>query len=456
MRVDEHYELCVVGAGTAGFAAAETAHELGRRVIVVSGPGDLGGLCILRGCMPAKTLLSSTQRLGDIDGASELGIAPQHVAIDIPAMVARKRELVDYFAQDRVERLERYPLLRGCARFLDPATLDVSGRRVAADRFIIATGSCTQAPDIAGLSEAGYITSDDALEITRIPRSLALIGGGPVGCEFAQYFARLNAEVTLLQSEDELLRNEDPDIGEAVRSALERDGVRVVCGARVTAVLADGAGQRIAYEAGGAAHEIAVEQIMLTTGRVPNVAGLDLESAGIATNASGGIAVDAYLQSTNPAAFAAGDVLGRRCLVHVAEYAGRLAARNAFATSPAAAEFERFEAHAIFTQPQVAVAGLTERELAARGTHVRVRRHAFEDIGKALVSNEADGFVKMLVDDDGRLRGVAVFACDAIDLIGEAIALIDRGATARDVAEMPHLHPTMGEIFGRVAEAFAA
>ena len=453
--MDERYELCVIGAGTAGFAAAEAAHELGRRTMVVSGPGDLGGTCILRGCMPAKTLLSATQRLGTIEGANDLGIESERVAADIPKILARKRELVDYFAEDRVQELERYPLVRGCARFVDAGSIDIDGRRIVADRFVIATGSHIVAPAIPGLHETGYITSDGALEMTEIPPSIALIGGGPVGCEFSQYFARLGSNVTLLQSEEELLRYEDADIGAAARKALERDGVSVICGARITAIASSGTERRITYEAAGETHDVTVAQVMLTTGRVPNVGGLDLAAAGIETNDRGGITVDAELRTTNPAVFAAGDVLGRRCLVHVAEYAGRLAARNAFARQPAPAEFDRFEAHAVYTQPQVAVAGLTEGELAARGTAVRVRHHPFADIGKALVSGEADGFVKMLVDGDDRLRGVAVFSDDAIDLIGEAIALIDRGATAHEVAEMPHLHPTMGEIFGRVAEDFA-
>jgi pyruvate/2-oxoglutarate dehydrogenase complex dihydrolipoamide dehydrogenase (E3) component len=453
--MEERYELCVIGAGTAGFAAAEAGHELGRRTIVVSGPGDLGGTCILRGCMPAKTLLSSTQRLGTIEGAAALGIDSERIAVDIPKIVARKRELVDYFAEDRVLELERYPLVRGCARFVDAGAIDVDGRRIAAGRFVIATGSHIVAPAIPGLHEAGFITSDGALELTDIPPSIALIGGGPVGCEFSQYFARLGSTVTLLQSEEELLRYEDADIGAATRAALEADGVTVVCGARVTAIATSGAGVRITYESGGLPRDVTVARVMLTTGRVPNVRGLDLAAAGIETNGRGGVRVDAELRTTNRAVYAAGDVLGRRCLVHVAEYAGRLAGRNAFAPEPTRADFDRFEAHAVYTQPQVAVAGLTERALAARGTTVRVRRHPFEDIGKALVSNQAQGFVKMLVDDEDRVRGVAVFADDAIDLIGEAIALIDRGATAREVAEMPHLHPTMGEIFGRVADDFS-
>ncbi|MBD5636129.1 MAG: hypothetical protein IAI49_16800, partial [Candidatus Eremiobacteraeota bacterium] len=168
-----------------------------------------------------------------------------------------------------------------------------------------------------------------------------------------------------------------------------------------------------------------------------------------------GIETDAELRTSNPAIFAAGDVLGRRCLVHLSAYTGRLAARNAFASEPQRADFDRFDAHAVYTQPQVAVAGLGERTCAERGIDARVRRHPFVDVGKAVVSDEPAGFVKMLArPGDGRILGIAIVGNEAIDLVGEAIALIDRGVTTAELAELPRLHPTMGEIFARVAEDF--
>lgn len=453
--MDDRYDLCVVGAGTAGFAAADAARQLGKRVLLVSGPGPLGGTCILRGCMPAKTLFSSTERLGDVAAANELGVDPGPVRVDVPAMLRRKQELTEYFSEDRVAELETFPLLRGRARFVAADAIEVDGRRIAAERFVVATGSIVDPATIGCLRAGDYMTSDDALELADIPKSIAIIGGGPVGCEFAQYFARLGAQVTLLQDDDELLRKEDPDVGAAVRETLVAEGVDVVCSTRIVACRADRTMGHLAYERDGTTHELQPARVMLASGRVPNVAGLALDVAGVAVSPTGGVAVDDYLQSTNPRVYAAGDVLGRRCLVHVAEYGGRLAARNAFGAR-VPADFDRFEAHAIYTQPQVAVAGLMERECRERGLEVRVRRHPFRDVGKALVSDRAEGFVKMLVDRDDRVRGVAIVGDDAIDLIGEAIALIDRGATAADVANMPHLHPTMGEILGRVADDFAA
>jgi dihydrolipoamide dehydrogenase len=194
-----------------------------------------------------------------------------------------------------------------------------------------------------------------------------------------------------------------------------------------------------------------VARLLLATGRVPNLDGLGLDAAGVIAG-EGKLAVDPYLRTTNPRVFAAGDVLGRRCLVHTAAYSGSLALENAFAQTPRRADFDRFEAHAVYTQPQVGVAGLTERLARERGLTVRVKRHPFSEVGKAVVSAHAEGFVKMIADERDRVVGVAIVGVDAIDLIGEAIALIDHGATVRDVAQMPHLHPTMGEILGRVAD----
>jgi pyruvate/2-oxoglutarate dehydrogenase complex dihydrolipoamide dehydrogenase (E3) component len=452
--MSERYDLCVIGAGSAGFAAAEAARALGKRTLLVSGPGDLGGTCILRGCMPAKALLSSTERLGEIETAGALGVQAGNAHVDLPALIARKRELVDYFAEDRAEELESFPLARGCARFIARDAIVVEDRRIEAERFVIATGSTIAPPPIQGLAECGYFTSDGALEITRAPRTLAIVGAGPVGCEFAQYFARLGTRVTLFQREPDILRNEDADLARVVAVALRADGIDLRTDTEIRRCTKDGGECALVASTGGRTFETRVEQIMLASERIPQVANLALDVAGVATR-NGAVAVDRFLRTTNDAIFAAGDVIGRRNLVHVAVYGGNLAASNAFAGEPAGADFDRYEAHAVYTQPQIGVAGLTELLCRARGLAVRVRTHSFRDIGKALVSDSAEGFVKMIVGPDDRIVGVAIVGDGAIDLIGEAIALIDAGRTTRQVAEMPHLHPTMGEIYARVAEGFA-
>lgn len=450
----ERHELCVIGAGTAGFAAAEAARAAGRDVVLVAGAEELGGTCILRGCMPAKAVLAASQYEGEVEKAREVGVETAPAHIDLPAIVRRKRALVDYFAADRVHDLEDYPLVRGDARFVTPDAIAVDGRRIMAERFVIATGAAVIPPRIDGLAGVETITSNDVLEMERVPRAVAILGGGPIGCAFAQFFARLGARVTLFQDAPELLRNDDPDVGTAVRAALGRDGVEVVLDADVRTVRRDGGETVVVADTAHGAQGARCEVVMLATNRRPRVGGLDLAAAGIEGDDARGIVVDGALRSvSNPRVFAAGDVLGRRALVHAAAYGGRLAAANAFAAAPEAAQWERWEAHALYTQPEVAVAGLSERQCRERGIRVRVATLPASEVGKALVSDEMEGFVKMLArEDDGVVAGITMVLDDAIDLAGEAIALIDRGATAREIAEMPHLHPTMSELLARVAE----
>jgi pyruvate/2-oxoglutarate dehydrogenase complex dihydrolipoamide dehydrogenase (E3) component len=451
---EERRELCVIGAGTAGFTAAEAARAAGRDVILVTGADELGGTCILRGCMPAKALLAATQYEGEVDKAKAVGVETGAVHVDLPAIVRRKRALVDYFAGDRIHELEEYPLVRGDARFVAPDTIVAAERRIVADRFVIATGAAVVPPAIEGLEEVATVTSISVLEMTHVPGSIGIIGGGPIGCAFAQFFARLGARVTLFQDAPELLRYDDPDIGSAVRSALERDGVEVVLDAHVRRAQRDGEISVLFAETARGAHGARCEVVLLATNRRPHVDALDLAAGEIEGDSARGIAVDTTLRSvSNPRVFAAGDVLGRRSLVHTAAYGGRLAATNAFAERPVDAAWDRWESHALYTQPQAAVAGLTERQCRERGIEVRVAKLAASEVGKALVTEQTEGFVKMLArTDDGRVAGIALVTADAIDLAGEAIALIDRGATAREIAEMPHLHPTMSELLARVAE----
>ena len=452
--MNEEHELCVIGAGTAGFTAAESARTAGRDVVLVTGSEELGGTCILRGCMPAKALLAAAQYEGEVEKAQAVGVETGPVHLDLPAIIRRKRALVDYFAEDRLHELENYPLVRGDARFVAPDTIAVGDRRIQAERFVIATGAAVIPPHIDGLQSVPTITSTDVLEMTHAPGSIAIVGGGPIGCAFAQFFARLGSTVTLFQDAPELLRNDDPDVGSAVRAALERDGVTVVLDADVRRARRDGSMTVLIADTARGAHGARAEAVLLATNRRPRVESLDLAAGTIEGDTARGIVVDAALRSvSNPRVFAAGDVLARRSLVHTAAYAGRLAASNAFAETPVPADWARWEAHALYTQPQVAVAGLTERQCRERGIEVRVARLAAGEVGKALVSDTAEGFVKMLARrDDDRVVGVAIVTADAIDLAGEAIALIDRGATAREVAEMPHLHPTMSELLARVAE----
>ena len=342
----ERRELCVIGAGTAGFAAAEAARAAGRDVVLVTGTEELGGTCILRGCMPAKAVLAAVQVEGEVAKAHEheVGVETAPVHLDLPAIISRKRALVDYFAADRQHDLEEYPLVRGDARFVAPDAIVAGERRIVADRFVIATGATVEPPPIDGLDTVRTITSTGVLELTHTPHSVAIIGGGPIGCAFAQFFARLGARVTLFQDAPELLRADDPDVGTAIRAALERDGVEVVLDADVRRAQRDGDVAVLFADTARGAHGARADVVLLATNRRPHVDALDLAAGGIEGDRARGIVVDAVLRSvSNPRVFAAGDVLARRALVHTAQYGGRLAATNAFAAEPVEAQWDRWE-----------------------------------------------------------------------------------------------------------------
>lgn len=430
----KQFDLCVVGAGSAGFAAGQRARELGKTVAIVECERALAGLCILRGCMPAKTVLHSAEVAETIEHASEVGVDAAGVRVDPQAIVERKRRIVREFAKDRIEEIKQFPLFRGESRFVDERTLDVNGTIVRAERFVLSMGSVMEKPSAGTFGDRPIITTDEALEMTDLPAAITVYGGGPVGCEFAQYFARLGVSVTLLQDAGELLRNEDADVGQAVRQGLERDGVRVELN-----VSPDAAGEK------------GTGPVLFASGRHPNVSDFALENASVEYSRDG-IVVDETLRTANPRIYAAGDVIGRRMLVHVAVHCGGIAAENAFAQTPVRVDFDLYEAHGVYSQPEVGVAGLTEREAAKRGLRYRTASHNFSDHGRAITENALQGFVKILADESGKILGVTIVGESAGELLQSALTLLYFGANVRDVARIPHLHPTLAEILTFPAE----
>ena len=446
------YDLCVIGAGSAGYAAGVTARDMGKRVAFVDGPGPMAGLCILRGCMPSKTLLRSAEVAQSVRTAETAGIIAAAPSVDMARVLERKRAIIKGFADYRIEGIETFPVYRGAAAFTGPRTVTVEGTAVTAERFVIATGSLIIEPDVAGLAEAGYVTSDDVLELEALPKSVIVLGGGPTACELAQYLSRLGVETTMIQRSATLLSDEDADVGESLRAALEREGIRIFTETKLTRVERSAHGKIVHYVHQGHPHALAADEIFLAHGRTANTVGLGLEAAGVEYDRKG-VKVDAFLRTTNRDIFAAGDVVyDSRQLVHVAVYEGMLAARNAFASAPARADYHLQASRAVFTEPQVAIAGVTERECAAAGRYYAAAKYPFDDLGKAIATDRTEGFAKILADRDGSILGVAIVGPEASDLIHEAIALLYFRANVRDVMEMPHLHPTLSEIMTYPAE----
>jgi pyruvate/2-oxoglutarate dehydrogenase complex dihydrolipoamide dehydrogenase (E3) component len=450
------FDLIVVGAGSGGYAAARTARDLGASVAIVD-RGPLGGLCILRGCMPSKTLIATSDAAYEIDRAGELGITANRAAIDFPFVMARKKEIITGFTDYRVAAIDTFPVFTGDAYFESPTALRVGDVTLQGRAFVIGTGSVVAPPVIPGLAEAGYIDSDAALELAAPPKSMIVLGGGYISTELGQFFARTGTELTIVIRGTQLLSSEDSDVGGTLTEYLREDGIRIETGAHVVRVSVAADGRKVVhFMRDGVEGEVAAAEIFYALGRIPNVDGLGLENAGVRAHAIRGIEIDQTLRTSNRSIFAVGDVTGQFLLVHVAIQQGEIAARNAIRNTDERIDYSLSKAHTVFSDPQVAVAGDTEKELIAAGVAYLKASYPFSDLGKAISIGKTKGFVKMLASPiDGRILGVAILGSGASDLIHIPLAAMAFNATVFDYLKIPHLHPTMAEILTYPAEELA-
>ena len=456
-RAPRRHDVVVVGAGSAGYAAARTVRDVGCDVALVD-KGPLGGLCILRGCMPSKTLLASSDALHDAREARALGIGIDGVTADMPFIAARKRELVREFAQYRIEGIHDFPLYLGAARFLSPTQLAVGDAEVLeANTFIIATGSVVHAGIVPGLTEAGYVDSDAVLELDAIPKSVVVLGGGYTACELGQFLARMGARTTLLIRSGHCLTETDDDVGDALTQYFREEDIDVVTRATLVGAERRDGEKVVRYLHGGEAREAAAEEIFYALGRVPDTPGLDLEKAGVVCEPGGAVTVDQRMRTSNPNIYAVGDVTAEYMLVHVAIYQGEVAARNACLNAGEDVDYRIVSAHTVFTDPQYAAVGPTEKELHRKGVAYVSGRYDFAEHGKAQCLGKTKGFVKMMAArDGGRILGAAVLGAQASELIHEVIVAMRFDATVDQFMRIPHLHPTLAEIWTYPAETCAA
>ena len=452
------HDIVVVGAGSGGYAAARTSRDFGCDVALVD-RGPLGGLCILRGCMPSKALLASGDALADARDARALGIYAREISTDMPFIARRKRHLVEEFADYRIEGIESFPLYRGAARFLSRNELAVGedGLVLEAENFVIATGSVVAPAVLPGLAEAGYLDSDGVLTLEAIPRSAIVLGGGYTACELGQFLARMGARTTMLIRSGHLLTSADDDIGDALTGYFRDEGIEVVTHARLVRAQGRGGEKVVQYTVGGEPHEASAAEIFSALGRVPDTQGLDLRRAEVAFRANGAVEVDRTLQTSNPSIYAVGDATGEYLLVHVAIHQGEVAARNICLKGREEADYRLMPAHTVFTDPQVGVVGESEKSLKRDGRSYVFGRYDFAEHGKAQCLGKTKGFVKMMADSEsGELLGAAILGPQGSELIHEVIVAMSFRATVDQFMRVPHLHPTLAEIWTYPAEACAA
>ncbi len=460
----ETYDFAIIGGGSAGYSAAATASRLGLRTVCIEGGKEVGGLCILQGCMPSKTLIESANRFLTLRRASEFGLRAGNIGFEASAILARKRNLVAGFATHRQSQLKsgKFDFVRGFAEFAGPDLLKVaslSGNRSETLRFktaLIATGSELNLIDIPGLSETGYLWSDVALDSERIPESLIMLGGGAIALEFAHFYGTLGTRVTIIQRGEQVLKEADQDVAEALADAFRARGIEVICGTRLIGVERADGEKRVVYQTGDGECTVDAEEIFYALGRRPATEQLHLAAGGVTSDQTGAVTVNRELQTPNPRVFGAGDVTGCYEVVHAAIEQASVAARNAarlIAGAPLESIDYRLKLFAIFTEPQVAAVGVTEKEARAEGRRFRSASYPFKDHGKSLVRGETEGFVKLICDyDTGEIIGGSVVGPEASELIHEIIVAMSFHARAADLARVPHYHPTLSEIWTYPAE----
>jgi len=452
------FDVAVLGGGSGGYAAARTAAGAGLKTAVIEGGKEIGGLCILRGCMPTKALLYAADVIHLARHAQTWGIRIPQIHFDFARVMARKNAMIQDFARERVQQLTngKFKFMRATARFNDPHTVALStGETLTANFFIISTGSVVSAPPLPSLQEAGYLTSDEALTLAKPPKSLIVLGGGAVAVEFAQFFARFDTQVTLIQRSGHILRDFDADAAAELEKVFRRDGMAVFTNTRLLDARRDGELKAVLFEHDGRTRRIAADEMLFALGRTPNTATLHLEKAGVTTE-DGRIVTNAQMQTSAPNIYAAGDCTGPHEIVHIAVQQGEIAAHNiAHPGAPRDMDY-RLLAQVVFTDPQIGTVGLTEKEAKAGNIPYLAASHPFADHGKSLIMDAKDGFVKLLASPvTGEILGGCCVGPMGGELIHEIIAAMAKRMTVHELAAMPHYHPTLAEIWTYPAEELA-
>jgi pyruvate/2-oxoglutarate dehydrogenase complex dihydrolipoamide dehydrogenase (E3) component len=450
------YNVIVIGGGTAGLVTAAATAALGGRVALVE-RGKMGGECLNTGCVPSKALISSARLADQIRHADRWGLAAAEPRFEFAQVFQRMRERRERLApHDSRERYEGLgvEVFAGAARFVAPHEVSVDEKKLRARHIVIATGSRAQIPSITGLAEATTFTNETIFDgLSERPPRMAVLGGGPIGCELSQVFARLNVSVTLLQRGPRILKREDAEASDIVRRRLEADGVRVLTVAEARIVTKQGSRIRIWVEVEGKDREpVDCEAILIAAGRTPNVEDLGLENAGVAYT-SNGITVDAHLRTSQPHIYAAGDVAGSYQFTHLADLHARTIARNILLPRfPTKVDLSVLP-WCTFTSPELARVGLNEEDAVRRGIPYDVYRQPMEEIDRAVVESEETGFAKVLVAKRrDRILGATIVSERAGDLIHEFVLAMKAGVGLQTISQTVHVYPTYSEVARKLAD----
>ncbi len=451
----DRYHLVVLGGGTAGLVAAAGAAGLGARVALIE-KHLLGGDCLNYGCVPSKALIRSARVAAEVRDAARFGVrVAGDVSVDFAAVMERMRRLrASLSPNDSASRFRGLgvDVFLGEGRFGGPDTVEVAGKSLRFRKAVIATGSRARLPDIPGLAEAGFLTNETVFSLTALPPRLAVIGGGPIGCELAQTFARLGSRVTLLHSHEQILPREDADASSRIEHALRRDGVQLLLKATLTGVERRLEGKVLRLRDATPA-EVVADEVLLAVGRQPNVEGLNLEGVGVPYDNRRGVHVNDRLQTSNRRIYAAGDVCSRYQFTHAADALARIVIQNALFLGRAKASALTIP-WCTYTEPEIAHVGLSERDAREQGIAVLTFVQELQHVDRAVLDGQAEGFVKVLVrKGTDRIVGATVVADHAGDLIAEITLAMVHGIGLGKIARTIHPYPTQAEAIKKLGDA---
>jgi len=433
-----HIHLMVIGGGSAGFAAAIKGSELGYKVALVES-GTIGGTCVNVGCVPSKALIRAMEQYHLAGESRFKGVNTLPGQLDWSKIIADKDSLVDDLRKAKYsDVLAGYPnvtYIEGHAKLTGGNGVEIDGTPYSPDKIIITTGANPWAPPIPGLAEAGYLTSTSAMELTKLPQSMIVMGANAVGLEQAQIFARAGVSITVVELLERIAPFEDEEISAALVGYLEEEGLQIVTSFQSTQVEKNETGYTLIGTQNGKDIKLNAERLLIATGRRPNTAGMGLEESGVQLGKRGEIIVDETMQTTNPDVYAAGDVTGRDMFVYIAAYAGGLSAENALT-----GETKAFDADYIprvtFTDPQIASAGLTEAQAIEKGYSVKVSTLPMEYVPRALAARDTRGLVKLVADaNTDKLLGAHILAPESGEMIQTAVMAIRFGITVQELRD---------------------
>ncbi|WP_134390084.1 mercury(II) reductase [Methylacidiphilum sp. Yel] len=452
------YDLLIVGGGSAAFAAAIKASELGAKVGIVES-GVIGGTCVNVGCVPSKFLIRAAEVYTMARNPRFAGLGPCNMPLDWAQLSDQKEKLVSMLRMQKyLHLLDVYPnisLIEGKARLMAGNQLIVNNKTYTSRKILLATGSSPSIPPIPGLKETGFLDSTTALSVKTLPSSLAIIGGGTIGLELGQMFARFGVKVHIIEALPSIAMSEEPEIREQLSLCLKEERIELLTNTQVRYVEKTGEnGCFISIQNGKKGIGLRVEKILVTTGRSPNTAELGLEEVGVKKGSRGEILVDSFLRTTNPDIYAAGDCAGFPQFVYVSAYTGGIAAENAIKGAKRSIDFSALP-RVTFTDPQIASVGLTEAQAKKEGLNVVTSIFPFKEVPKAIISLDTRGLIKLVIEKNTeKLLGAHLLAAAAGDFIQEAVVALRHGLTIQDIVDGFHPYLTMSEAIKLAALSF--